>query len=69
MVKNIKFHFGTQIIYVRHINTLFSFSQKGIEQTRVVETGINVTMTWGTKLLCFPLSRIHLLLQAVRILY
>ena len=31
MIKNIKIHCGTQIIYVGHKNILFAFSYKGLK--------------------------------------
>lgn len=55
MIKNIKIHSGTQIIYVGHKNILFAFSYKGVKQTRVVETGVNITVTWRVPSFCiFP---------------
>lgn len=46
MIKNIKIHCGTQVVYVRHKNILLAFFYEGVEQTRVVETGIDVPMSW-----------------------
>lgn len=52
MVKNIKIHSCTQVIDIRHKYVLLPLSNQSIQQARIIETGIDVTMPWGIPCLC-----------------
>lgn len=52
MVKNVKVHSGTQVIYIGHKNILLPLCDEVIQQTRVIETGIDITVAWGIPALC-----------------
>lgn len=52
VVKNVKVHCGTQVIYIGYKNIFLPLSDEVIQQTRVVETGVDVSMAWGIPALC-----------------
>lgn len=47
MVQNIKVHSSTQVIYIGYKNIFLPLCNKVIQQTRVIETAIDVSMAWG----------------------
>lgn len=47
VVKNVKVHCGTQVIYIGYKNIFLPLSDEVIQQTRVVEAGIDVSVAWG----------------------
>lgn len=46
VVKNVKVHSGTQIIYIGHKNIFLPLCNEVVQQPRVVEAGIDVSMAW-----------------------
>lgn len=46
VVKNVKVHSGTQIIYIGHKNIFLPLCDEVVQQTRVVEAGVDVSMAW-----------------------
>lgn len=47
MIKNVKVHSGTQVIDIGYKNIFLPLSNKVIQQPRVIETGIDISMAWG----------------------
>lgn len=47
MVKNVKVHSGTQVIYIGYKNIFLPLRNEVIQQTRVIKTGVDVSMAWG----------------------
>lgn len=52
MVKNVKVHSGTQIIYIGYKNIFLPLSDKVVQQTRVIETGVDISVAGGIPALC-----------------
>lgn len=52
MIKNVKVHSGTQVIYIGYKNIFLPLSNKVIQQTRVIETGVYISVAWGIPALC-----------------
>lgn len=47
MVQNVEVHSGSQVIYIGYKNILLPLCNKVIQQPRVIETGIDVSVAWG----------------------
>ena len=52
VIKNVKVHSGTQVIYIGYKNIFLPLSDQGIQQTRVIETGVDVSMARRIPALC-----------------
>lgn len=47
MVQNVEVHSGSQVIYIGYKNILLPLCNKVIQQPRVIEAGIDVSVAWG----------------------
>lgn len=47
MVQNVEVHSGSQVIYIGYKNILLPLCNKVIQQPRVIETGVDVSVAWG----------------------
>lgn len=52
VVKDVKVHSGTQVIYIGYKNIFLPLCNQVVQQTRVVEASIDVSMAWGIPALC-----------------